>query len=115
MKEGQIIQEGTPGKIYRQPANEYVAGLFGKYTSLSSALTKAFVAGAKAIKEKSFYRPEDFMITEKATGSLKGKVKTVTFFGGYYEVEISVLKSIITVKTTERNIRSGDKVYVSLT
>lgn len=115
MKDGQIIQEGTSGKIYRQPVNEYVAGLFGKYTILSSALTKTFHAGAKKNKEKSFYRPEDFMITEKAAGSLNGKVKTVTFFGGYYEVEISVLKSIIPIKTTERNIKSGDKVYVSLT
>ena len=114
MKEGRIIQEGTPEKIYRQPVNDYVAGLFGRYTILSSAPKKTLFEGAKKFKEKSFYRSEDFKITEKARGSLKGKVISVTFFGGYYEVEISVLKSTIAVKTTERNIKFGDKVYVSL-
>ena len=34
MKEGKIIQQGTPEEIYNKPMNEYAAGLFGKYNLL---------------------------------------------------------------------------------
>ncbi|MEO6637976.1 MAG: ABC transporter ATP-binding protein, partial [Ginsengibacter sp.] len=34
MKEGKIVQQGTPATIYHQPVDEYVAGMFGKYNLL---------------------------------------------------------------------------------
>lgn len=32
LKEGRIIQQGTPRKVYERPLDEYVAGLLGDYT-----------------------------------------------------------------------------------
>ena len=112
MKEGAIIQEGPPEKIYRHPVNEYVAGLFGRYNVMTPALAKVFLAGEKVKRE--FLRPEDFSIAKKGEMATRGKVKRVNFFGGYYEVEVSLLETLITVQTRARNIKAGDKVYVSL-
>lgn len=37
LQHGVLIQKGSPKEIYDHPVNEYVAGLFGKYTLLSAA------------------------------------------------------------------------------
>ncbi len=113
MKDGQLIQEGVPEMLYNQPVNEYVAGLFGKYFILSPTQLKNLFEGVNKRKIKSFYRPQDFILTEKAKGSIKGKVRSVNFFGTFFELEISILKSIITVRTLERKILVGDKVYIA--
>ncbi len=114
MKDGQLIQEGAPELLYNQPVNEYVAGLFGKYFILSPTQVKNLFVGVNKRRIKSFYRPQDFRLTEKSKGSIKGKVKSVNFFGTYFELEISILKSIITVRTLERKIVVGDKVYIAI-
>ncbi len=43
MKEGQIIQYGTPEQIYNQPVNEYCAGLFGEYNLISKTNAATFI------------------------------------------------------------------------
>jgi len=43
LRDGGVEQQGPPERIYRQPINEYVAGLFGKYNLIG----------------KTFVRPED--------------------------------------------------------
>ena len=114
LKDGYLIQDGTPEKIYNQPVNEYVAGLFGKYFILSSTLTEELLAISKKRSIKRFYRAHDFILTEKTKGSIKGRVKHVNFFGSYYQIEISVLKSIIAVSTLDHKIKEGDMVYITI-
>jgi iron(III) transport system ATP-binding protein len=36
LKNGKVIQQGTPHSIYREPVNEYVAGLFGAYNLITA-------------------------------------------------------------------------------
>ena len=36
IKEGKLVQQGTPQQIYYEPLNEYVAGMFGKYNLLTA-------------------------------------------------------------------------------
>jgi iron(III) transport system ATP-binding protein len=47
MKEGKIIQQGTPETIYQQPVNEYVAGMFGRYNLLNPKQAALFGIEAK--------------------------------------------------------------------
>ena len=116
LKEGQILQQGSPEKIYRQPANTYVAGLFGSYNLLSPAQSNAFSAllGLKANKKRLFVRPENFKLVSEGSPGLKGKVKRVYFLGGYQEVEVSISRKSIILKTEPNEIQPGDTVYVSL-
>ena len=59
MKDGQIVQKDTSEKIYRKPANEYVAGLFGNYNLINGAKADWInvLWGIKAIEKKSFDSP----------------------------------------------------------
>lgn len=113
MKEGEIVQEDKPEKIYREPANEYVAGLFGKFSQLTPQLSSLLFLKTSKTHSKVFFRPEDFAIVSKGKGTIKGKVTRVRFFGSNCEVEVSVLKTIILVKTEGRRIKVKDVVYVS--
>jgi ABC-type sugar transport system ATPase subunit len=116
MKDGQIIQEGTPEQVYREPVNDYVAGLLGRYFKVNSELAKAFSGLKKSgkIEKNSFCRPECFKIVSKKKQGLKGKVASINFFGSYYEIDIQYLQTIIKIRTTERSLETGDDVYFSM-
>jgi ABC-type sugar transport system ATPase subunit len=115
MKDGQIVQKGPPEKIYRQPVDEYAAGLLGKYTMLSPAQANLFFSlKADTLKKKNvLVRPENFKLLSKEKKRVTGKVSKVHFFGSYYEVEIMVKDFLITVRTTNEFSR-GANIYVSL-
>jgi iron(III) transport system ATP-binding protein len=117
LKSGQIIQQGTPEQIYRQPVNEYAAGLFGKYNLISNKQAAAFteISGRAANGKKLFIRPEGFKISNrKSKSSVTGKVNEINFLGSHYEVEVLLPDTTITVKTDQCTIAKGDTVYVSL-
>ncbi|HRN54941.1 MAG TPA: ABC transporter ATP-binding protein [Agriterribacter sp.] len=116
MKEGQIIQKGSPTEIYRHPVSEYAAALFGKFNMLSHQQAKVLFGLAVAGKDEKnmIIRPEYFKIVEEGQRSLKGKVNAVYFFGSYYETEIMLSENKITVKTEGSPPSIGDPVYVSL-
>jgi len=118
MKDGAIVQHATPEEIYKQPNNEYVAGLFGKYNLLPSSISKALLGARDKTKgrEGLFIRPENFVITKSQKDlSAKGIVQKVSFFGSYYEIEIKVEGVVITVQTQlQLYLLKGEGVFVSL-
>ncbi len=116
MKDGQIIQTGSPAEIYQRPVTEYAAALFGKYNVLSEPQLRTLLnlAAAEMNAKNLFIRPEHFKIVAAEERSLKGKVNAVYFFGSYYEIEIMLSENKITVKTDGYPPSVGDAVYVSL-
>jgi len=116
MKDGQIIQQGTPKQIYTEPANEYIAGLFGKFNLISPIHLKAFTGlqGIEMNGKNIFVRPESFKIVTKENDRLLGKVNRVDFFGSYYEIEVLLAENIFTVKAIENNVVKGDTIYLTL-
>lgn len=99
MKDGEIIQQGTPEVIYNKPVNEYTAALFGRYN---------------LIKGK-FIRPEKIKIVKEDKHTLKGKINKILFFGSYYELEVQVSDNIIRVNVVECTLKKGDTVHLSVT
>ena len=117
MRNGRLLQKGTPEQIYRQPADEYTAALFGSYNLIPPAQAEDFMklAGTEANGKRLLIRPENFRIGGETEQALAGKVMKVTFYGSYYETEVMLSGgSIITVKTSDRKASKGDTVYVSL-
>jgi ABC-type sulfate/molybdate transport systems ATPase subunit len=115
MKDGEVVQYGTPEKIYRNPVNEYVAGLFGKYTILTSPCLDVFKINTGRRKKNIFVRPENFEIVSKKRDAVAGKVNGIRFYGSYYEVEVLWSTTVITVRAASvTNFGVGDTVYVSL-
>lgn len=113
LKDGTIVQKGSPETLYRSPVSEYTAALFGKYTLLTPALAKDLAAFADIEMQRldSFMRPEDFRLTQKDKG-VKAEVAKVNFMGSFYETELTVSGQKIIVHTD--NLGKGDVVYVGL-
>jgi ABC-type sugar transport system ATPase subunit len=116
MKDGQIIQHGTPEQIYNQPVNEYCAGLFGEYNLISKKNAAAFInkGGIELNKKKLLVRPEHFNILSKGDSTLKGDVQNILFFGSYYTIDVLIGNQLIRVKTNNNKFAKGDIMCLSL-
>lgn len=114
MKEGQIIQQGTPEQIYNQPVNEYCAGLFGEYNLISKTNAAAFISKDETVptKKKLLIRPEHFNIVSKSDTAIKGIVENILFFGSYYTIDVLVGKQLIRIKLTNNQFAKGDTAYL---
>ncbi len=108
MKEGKIVQQGTPETIYHDPVNEYVAGMFGKYNLLKPEQAAMF--GIEANGKDVMIRPEEF-ITNSSDG-VKGIIQMISFWGSFYEVEVSVDDLKITVRGVKNEWRVEGEIYV---
>lgn len=119
MRDGEIVQKGSPELIYRKPDDEYVAGLFGKYSLLPVPELKDLVGFKKLPivpiegREMALIRPEQFVVNKGPAG-VKGKVQHVSFFGSYYELEVSAFQTTITIKSDNGSYQIGEQVTVTL-
>jgi ABC-type sugar transport system ATPase subunit len=117
MKDGEIVQKGSPQQIYNQPVNEYVAGLFGKYNLITPA-NAAILEGLPGITlngKNIFVRPEDFKIVRTKKEAITGKVRELNFYGSYLEAEVESGNALLTVKTTDTRLKKGGTVNVGVT
>ena len=110
MKEGKIIQQGTPEKIYHQPVNEYVAGMFGKYNLLTPE--QASWLGIEANGKEVMIRPEEFIINEN--DGVKGVIQKISFWGSFYETEVLVEDVKIVVRIMKNKWKVGNEVYIDI-
>ena len=99
MKEGEIVQKGSPIAIYDEPLNRYVANFIGESnivegTMLADYLVRfnghefACVDGGIPSNEvvDVIIRPEDIEITAPAQGKFTAEVDTQLFRGVHYEI-----------------------------
>jgi ABC-type sugar transport system ATPase subunit len=115
MKAGRIVQKASPEQIYRQPLNEYSAGLFGSYNIITGKLAARFAApGTEKFEKKIFTRPENFKVAPGDPDALTGVVKNVKFYGGYSELEVLLEETVLTVRTGETAAVKGDPVQIRL-
>ena len=110
MKEGRILQTGTPEQIYYYPLDQYVAGMFGKYNSLTQDQAARF--GIEANGKEVLIRPENFIINEKE--GEKGTIKKITFWGSFYEAEIVLKDLMIVVRLMKNEWEAGREVFVKI-
>lgn len=110
MKEGKIIQQGSPAITYHQPMNEYVAGMFGRYNLLTPEQAALF--GIEANEKNVIIRPEDFIISENPENGVKGIVEKISFWGSFYEVEVKVCDFTIIVMMKKNEWEVGERIYV---
>jgi ABC-type sugar transport system ATPase subunit len=110
LKEGSVVQQGSPKIIYREPANEYVAGLFGNYQTLSRAQQQ--LVGIRSASEAMIVRPENFRIRKKKEKN-RFYVEEVKFYGNLYELKLVYRQFELWVATTHDRFGVGDKVEIS--
>lgn len=113
LKEGMIVQQGAPQKIYNEPIDEYCAGLFGEYNLLNEANAKQLFPNAADI-DQLIVRPEQFSITTESSNAVKGIVQAVYFFGSYYFVDVLVNGQFLRVRTGEKDLVIGDEILLKI-
>jgi ABC-type sugar transport system ATPase subunit len=115
MKEGELIQQGTPHELYHHPVNEYCAGLLGEYNLIDIADAVLLLASIETLpaKKRMMVRPEQFIISATTNG-LKGSVETITFMGNYYMVDVKTSHQLVKVKSGSKTFKPGEIVYLSL-
>jgi ABC-type sugar transport system ATPase subunit len=116
MKDGAIIQEGTPESIYKQPVNEYCAGLFGNFTVIDSTLAASLftLPGQTTHTKKALVRPEQILLLSSGPSSFSGTIQQINFFGGYYMLLVSVSHQQLLVKTYQQGFSVGDTVSLTI-
>ena len=128
MKDGKIMQIGTPTEIYAKPQNPFVAGFIGVSNFLDCEVTAPGVVdidGQLTIKVpvKSDYtgkaklsaRPEQLFFAESG---LAGEVMFSTFLGDFieYEVQLKDGQNLIVneyTKDTSEVHEAGEKVFLN--
>lgn len=123
MKDGEILQIGTPIEIYNEPINEYVAKFIGESNIIDGFMKedKVVVFDDKEYKCVDFgfkknepvdivIRPEDIDIVARNKGILNGEVKSVLFKGVHYEIIVETVSG--TSKTVVMHVL-GNKDIVN--
>lgn len=108
LKEGKVVQKGTPEQIYREPVNTYVAGLFGKFLRLNDQQQKSL-----GYQRRKIVRPEDFKFVQKSRYCLPGIIEDIAFLGSSFEVKVVVGKVVVNIKSA-RKLKVGQSVFVGL-
>jgi ABC-type Fe3+/spermidine/putrescine transport system ATPase subunit len=115
LRAGEIVQQGAPEVIYRQPLDIYTAALFGKFNLIPSSMASA-LSGQPPVKitdsEMWLLRPEDIQVGPSSQGSPSATVIHCSFFGSYYEVELDLNGHRLTGHSTAGNFPEKEVVSV---
>jgi ABC-type sulfate/molybdate transport systems ATPase subunit len=110
LRSGRIVQAGSPQQIYSAPVDQYCAGLFGSYNVLDGESAKFF-----SIAEHKFLRPEAFSLSAKRMDGIPVTVKSVRFYGAYYEVEVLLQKKLFLVQSSNNHFPIGSTAWLKFT
>lgn len=115
MKEGAIVQSGSPRQLYDTPQDPYVAGLFGRFNSLEPK--KWSIPGTITTMDNGYVmmRPERFKLaSHRKDGEVKGTVRKKAYYGSYEELEVELENEMIIARSAIGEYKEEDQVYISL-
>jgi ABC-type sugar transport system ATPase subunit len=114
MKDGEIVQRGTPEQVYYQPANEYCATLLGPYNKVPAAeWAHAWPAATDA--QHLMIRPEHLQLAEAGQPTVAGTVQASRFHGTHHTSDILVNGQGLLVNTGQQRWAVGDAVQLAVT
>ena len=108
LQAGRFVQKGPPQTIYRQPANEYVAALFGDYNLLDATLFNLLPASCLAPGIEVLARPESIQVVKEANAERTAEVHNITYFGRHYEIQALIKNQLLRITTPHTSLRIGD-------
>ena len=114
MRDGNILQIGTPQDIYNEPCNAFVADFIGESNIIDGMMHKDFLVEFANdyfdCVDKGFQsrervqvvvRPEDFKIVPADQGKISGIVESVIFKGVHYEIMVDAMGYKWKIHTTQ--------------
>lgn len=138
MKDGRVIQVGSPREVYTHPVNRFVAGFIGETNFLEGHVVereseqigvKTPVGTVFSSQAEGFQigeaitlsvRPESLVVSTEAVGALNelpAVVQRITYLGNVEELELSLSNGhemkALHPNPGSRNLGSGSVVYLS--
>jgi iron(III) transport system ATP-binding protein len=113
LRRGQLVQRGSPERVYKEPVDEYTAALLGDYNLVRGPDRLALapgVVGAGAL----LVRPEQVQLGPARVGKPWGTVQAVRFLGSYYELEVQLATLVMRVRASQSDFAVGERVNVQL-
>jgi iron(III) transport system ATP-binding protein len=110
MKNGMLVQAGSPHDIYYKPVDEYCAALFGDYNLLDKGHPAVAGQGFHLIGNKVLVRPEQFIVETSLDGG--ACVEKVLFSGSCNTLVVSYGGELIRVRTLDNHFSAGDWVKI---
>ena len=115
MKEGHLVQVGTPREIYTDPANLYVASRLG--TPSINILPRASF-DLPHLPDNIYslgVRTENVKINTGNSGALSGKVNRVEHLGDQDYLHVTVNgQELITLSNPDDNLSAGNQIFLEL-
>ena len=114
MRDGNILQIGTPQDIYTEPCNAFVSDIIGESNIIDGIMHKDYlvefandyfdcVDKGFSLKERVqvVVRPEDFKIVPADKGKISGIVESIIFKGVHYEIMVDAMGYKWKIHTTQ--------------
>ncbi len=114
MKDGQIVQQGSPREVYVHPINEYVAALLGNYTLLQPNHLAYFPEWKGDRTCNLLLRPEQFHVARVEEQYQNATIKHIAYLGSYYELELLMNDLTIYAHTTLSDLEINERIQVIL-
>ena len=108
MRNGTIVQKGSPEEVYNRPVDEYCAALLGAYNLVDAAAIPSLHHHKKGGK-KMFFRPGQVQLADASTSSIRGMVKKILYWGSYYSIDVLVNGQLIFLQVPEHNLSIGEQ------
>jgi ABC-type Fe3+/spermidine/putrescine transport system ATPase subunit len=104
LRNGKVIQTGTPQEVYNQPIDGYVAELTGDVNWL----------GENPELKKSFIRPEKIKSTRFAEKSKWiGTVEAIHFHGNHWAIRCTNEKGQLVFYKNKKDVQIGEQVFLT--
>lgn len=132
MKEGHIMQQGTPEEMYDHPANEFVAGFLGtpqinifqcevKGDMLDAGAfqlkipeqLKGCLASYAGKKVDLGIRPSDFELAQEGVNAIKGTVESIEPLGDAYLIYVRVGEKVVIFKYTGESAPKDKEILLT--
>jgi putative spermidine/putrescine transport system ATP-binding protein len=131
LRDGRVMQVGTPEDLYMQPANRYVAGFMGYRNMLELKVTEGsgkfikvaddtitlFGTGREELTSAdavAAFRPEDVLVGDTGENRIDATVEVVEFHGREQAVQARLADGQALTLRTDKRLAPGDRVALSI-
>ncbi len=112
LKEGRLIQTGTPDEIYYDPKNEYVASLTGHYNILTPTELRSLGLSPTSETATKIIRPQELTLNTNGEG-VAATITKKNFLGSCFLIIAVAEGHEIKVITTMKQWEKGEQVFIS--
>lgn len=114
MREGRIIQDGSPEMIYQQPTDTYTASLLGEYNLPDLALSAVLLPGSEIPDEKKWMlRPEQLFLVSPDQSPVTAIILEMHYCGSHYMAHAEVMGQELKIRSSVK-FKTGESVGISL-